>query len=84
MTWATQFSTIAGPVGDPLIWAHPQHSLSHRNNLVRYLLFKYFVNVTLADMLDGRVGQTQKLAYNTTVEWPNSEDIIMISVQFFS
>ena len=34
-------------------------------------------------MLDGRVGQTQKLAYNT-VEWLNSEDIIMTSVQFFS
>ena len=28
MTWATQFSTIGGLVGDPWIWAYPQHRIS--------------------------------------------------------
>ena len=29
ITWATQFSTIGGPVVDPRTWAYPQHCKWH-------------------------------------------------------
>ena len=27
MIWATQFFTMDGPVGNPWIWAYPQHCI---------------------------------------------------------
>ena len=53
MIQATHFSTMGGPVGDPLIWAYPQHCIADPlwGKTTGYLNFLLYI-VTLAKLMN--------------------------------
>ena len=53
MIQATEFSTMGGPLGDPWIWAYPQHCIADPlwGKTTAYLIFLLFI-VTPAKLMN--------------------------------